>query len=278
MIANGFFAIPSGAESHFVTFGGNRIHYATIGQGARAFVFVHGWACHLGFWGGQVPALANHGKLVLIDLPGHGKSDKPETTYSMDFFAEAILAVLKDAAVDHATFIGHSMGAAVLCRVHHHAPEKFDGLVSVDGLLCKLPEKPETVRVLLGGLASPHYQAAARAFISSFFPIPGTEALRDCVTAEMLGTPQHVMLSAMTSMIHPQRPDWLLEKVNAPVIVLNAATDWWNADYEKYVHSLSPHSGYLALEGVGHFLMLEQSARFNALLAEKLGKCGLIAG
>ena len=92
-------------------------------------------ACNLGFWREQVPLLADQARLILIDLPGHGQSDKPQADYSMDFFAEAVLAVLRDAKVDKATFIGHSMGAAVLCRVHHHAPEKVAALVSVDGLL-----------------------------------------------------------------------------------------------------------------------------------------------
>ena len=118
------FASMADAQSHFVSIGANRIHYVTIGKGSRTFVFVHGWACNLGFWREQVPMLADKARLILIDLPGHGQSDKPQAKYTMDFFAEAVLAVLHDAGVDKAVFIGHSMGAAVLCRVYHHAPEK----------------------------------------------------------------------------------------------------------------------------------------------------------
>ena len=110
------------AQSHFISVGANRIHYVTVGHGNHAIVFVLGWACNLGFWREQVPALVDKGRLILIDLPGHGLSDKPQTAYSMDFFAEAVLAVLRDARVDKATFIGHSMGGAVVCRVYHHAP------------------------------------------------------------------------------------------------------------------------------------------------------------
>ena len=263
-------------ESHFISHGANRIHYVTVGKGSRAIVFIHGWACNLGFWREQVAALADKARLILIDLPGHGQSDKPQTAYTMDFFADAVLAVLRDAKVDKAIFIGHSMGGAVIARVYQLAPEKFAALVSVDGLLCRISGPPEEGRALVGGFASPQYREHAQGFISSLFPVPGTEALRDRATSEMLATPQHVMLGGMLAMLSPDQPDWILQKVNAPVIVINARTPWWNDAYENYVRSLSPQSDYRIMDGVGHFLMLEQPAAFNAMLVEKLQKLDLI--
>jgi pimeloyl-ACP methyl ester carboxylesterase len=277
MINNAPFASVTDAQSHFVSVGANRIHYVTAGKGSRTIVFVHGWACNLGFWREQVPVLAERARLIFIDLPGHGQSDKPQSAYTMDFFAGAVLAVLRDARVDKAVFTGHSMGAAVLCRVHHHAPEKFAALVSVDGLLRRLPGTEEEARSLIGGLASPHYLAHAKGFISTFFPIPGAEALRNRVTDEMLVTPQHVMLGAMLAMLDPDQPDWMLQKVNAPVLVINAPSPWWSGGYENYARSLSPQSDYVLMNDTGHFLMLEKPAQFNATLSSLLRKHDLIA-
>jgi len=271
------FASVADTQSHFASVGANRIHYVSLGKGSRTFVFVHGWACHHGFWREQVPLLSDMARLILIDLPGHGRSDQPQTACTMDFFAEAVLAVLRDAKVDRATFIGHSMGAAVLCRVHHHAPEKVAALVSVDGLLCRLPNPPAETRALLGALGSAHYLDHAKKFISDFFPVPGTEALRDRVTAEMLATPQPVMLSAMATMLDTKQPDWILRKVDTPIMVINARSPWWANGYEGYVRSLSPRVDYRALDGVGHFLMLEKPADFNAILLEMLQKFDLAA-
>jgi pimeloyl-ACP methyl ester carboxylesterase len=270
------FAGVKDAQSHYVSVAGNRIHYATAGRGEHTLVFVHGWACHLGFWREQVAALADKARLVLIDLPGHGQSDKPETVYTMDFFAEAVLAVLRDAKVEKATLIGHSMGGAVICRVHHHAPEKVAALVSVDGLLCRLSGTPAEGRALVGPFATPHYREHAVGFIRSLFPFPGAKVLCEQVTAEMLKTPQHVMLGGMLAMVSPDQPDWILPRVNAPVLVINARSDWWNADYENYVRSLSSQTDYRVMEGVSHFLMLERPAAFNALLGERLQKFALI--
>ena len=277
MTNNAPFASVADAQSHFVSVGARRIHYVTVGKGSRTIVFVHCWAGNLGFWREQVPMLADKARLILIDLPGHGQSDKPRTAYTLDFFAGAVLAVLRDAHVDKAIFIGHSMGAAVLCRVHHQAPEKFPALVSVDGLLCRPPGTPEEARALVGPFGSPQYLDHAKGFISAFFPVPGTEALRDHVMSEMLATPQHVMLGAMLGMFGPDQPDWILQKVNAPVVAINARSPWWNAGYERYVRSLSPQSDYVMIDGAGHFLMLEKPPEFNATLVEKLRKFDLIA-
>ena len=53
-----------------------KVHYKVLGRGEPTLVLVHGWTCNLGFWSGQAP-LASSVRIVLIDLPGHGESDKP---------------------------------------------------------------------------------------------------------------------------------------------------------------------------------------------------------
>jgi len=84
-------------ESHFARLGTNKIHYVTQGQGSNIIVFIHGWACNAGFWREQVPAFAGKSILVLVELPGHGESDKPEVDYTMEYFADAVIAVMRDA-------------------------------------------------------------------------------------------------------------------------------------------------------------------------------------
>lgn len=264
-------------KSHFISIGANRVHYVTTGKGNRTVVFVHCWAGNLGFWREQVSLLAGKARLIFIDLPGHGQSDKPQTAYTMDFFADAVLAVLNAEKVDKAIFIGHSMGGAVLCRAYHRAPEKFAALISVDGLLCRPPGTPEQARALVVPFSTPQYLDHAKGFISTFFPVPGSEMLRDRVMTEMLATPQHVMFGAMLGMFGEDQPDWILQKVNAPVAVINARSPWWNDRYEHYVRSLTPQADYVMMDSVGHFLMLEKPAEFNAALSSALEKFGVLA-
>jgi pimeloyl-ACP methyl ester carboxylesterase len=264
------------AQPHSVLFGTNKVHYLTLGQGRQTLLFVHGWACRGDFWRAQAPALESKARLILIDLPGHGQSDKPRTAYTMDYFARAVLAVLADAKVEKATLVGHSMGVPVICRAQALAAEKVSALVAVDGLLRRPTITPEQAEQFIGFYRTPDYREHATRFVRSFFPPSGADALRDRVVADMLQTPQHVMLGAMEGMFGPGQPAWDLPKVSFPLLVLNAQNPRWTAEYEAYVRGLSSQGEYRTIEGAGHFLMLEKPAEFNAALVELLQQHGLI--
>src|SRR6185436_20493675 len=126
---------PSLGLSHFAKLGSNKIHYVTAGRGTQPVVFIHGWSGDGDWWRYQVPALESQAKLILIDLPGHGESDKPQVPYSMEFFSKGVDAVLQDAKVSRATLVGFSLGTPVICRFYRDHPEKVQSLISVDGAL-----------------------------------------------------------------------------------------------------------------------------------------------
>lgn len=265
-------------KSHFAKFGTDKVHYVVEGKGSHTIIFVHGWAGNGGLWREQIPALASHARLILIDLPGHGQSDKPQTDYSMDFFADAVLAVMREAHVNKATLVGHSMGTPVICRVYAHAPERVAALVAVDGLLRRPQMSAEQRERFVAPFRTPEYREHTARFIGAMFPNPGTEALRDRVLSEMLATPQHVMRSSMENMFSLDQPAWDLPAgVSIPVLVVNTKSPMWTAEYEAYVRSLSPKTDYRVIEGAGHFLAQEKPAEFNAALTELLRKFNLMA-
>ena len=85
-------------RSKFARFENMRVHYADAGKGSEALVFVHGWTCNLDFWRMQTPVFAARSRVIAVDLPGHGASDKPQqVAYTMDLFARSVEAVMRDA-------------------------------------------------------------------------------------------------------------------------------------------------------------------------------------
>ena len=51
---------------------GVKIHYAIYGQGSPV-IFLHGGLANIDYWGNQVPAVAAHHTVILIDSRGHGR-------------------------------------------------------------------------------------------------------------------------------------------------------------------------------------------------------------
>src|SRR5882724_7943221 len=220
------------AKSHFASYGTNKVHYLTLGKGRQTIVFVHGWACNSAFWREQVPAFADKARVVLIDLPGHGKSDKPHTRYTMDFLAGAVLAVMQDARAKTAVLVGHSMGTAVICRVYAQAPGKVAALVVVDGFLRRNRRSPEEAEKFIGPYRTTSYRDRMARFVTDMFPYAGTEPLQKFTLSQMLETPQHVIVSAMEEpLVAADQPDWDLRRVNVPVLVIHAKSPFWTAEY-----------------------------------------------
>ena len=106
------------------------IEYEVTGQG-RPVVLLHGFPDSGRLWRHQVPALAAAGFRVIVpDLRGYGRSDKPEAieAYSMAFLAADVLAVLADLDIARAHVVGHDWGAALAWGLASLAPGRVDHL------------------------------------------------------------------------------------------------------------------------------------------------------
>jgi len=250
-----------------------RVHYQNYGEGKEAVVFVHGWSCNLNFWKANIPAFVHHSRVIAIDLPGHGESDKPQVIYSMDLFARAIDAALTDAGVERATLIGHSMGAPVIRQFYRKYPNKTRSLVIVDGSLRPFSDS-EQMKRFIEPLRGPNYKEQAGLMIGFI-----SQAMKDKKTVEeikaaMMSTPQHVMVGAMDAMMDDAI--WKQDKINAPALAVMAKQPQWDAEYEKFIRELVPGIDYQMWEGVSHFLMMDEPQKFNDTVLAFLKKNKLI--
>src|SRR5262249_15681904 len=126
-----------------------KAHSKSLGEGTTAVVFIHGWCCDHSVWRAQAAGLNGKVRMLFVDLPGYGKSDKPKTDYTMDLFAKGIDAVLQDAGVEHAILAGHSMGTPVVRHYDRLYPGKTKALVFVDGFLRPFTKDPAAAEKFL---------------------------------------------------------------------------------------------------------------------------------
>ena len=117
---------------HTLTFGGYRLSYETYGSGDRVLVWLHGLLLDANLSRHVARALAARGnRVVLLDLLGHGRSDKPRHAgmHRMDLYAEQVLCLLDELGVDQAVLGGVSLGANVSLLAAVRAPERIRGLI-----------------------------------------------------------------------------------------------------------------------------------------------------
>lgn len=259
-----FVAVPCAlaakdGESKFATLNGAKIHYKSYGQGRDGFVLVHGWSSNLEAWNYQIADLTKRGRVIALDLPGHGQSDKPQLAYTMDHFAAAIDAVMKDAKVERGVILGHSMGTPVARQFYRKYPNKTLAIVIVDGGLRPFGDKAMRDQ-FLNAFRSANYKEAGTQMFGQMTPMLSAED-KEKALASFHNTPQNVLLSAMESM--NDEALYTNDKINVPVLAILAKSPFWPPDTEQFLKGLAPDLELLWMEGVDHFLHQEKTKEFN---------------
>ena len=111
---------------------GHRLVYEAHGEGDRLIVYLHGLLLDADLNRGIARALAEQGnRVVLLDLLGHGRSDKPAhaSEYRMDLYVEQVIALLDALGADDAVLGGVSLGANVSLLAATAHPQQVRGLV-----------------------------------------------------------------------------------------------------------------------------------------------------
>lgn len=260
-------------ESRSAKLDGARIHYKTYGKGSEALVLIHGWSCNLDYWRDHVSDLAKRNRVIAIDLPGHGQSDKPQLAYSMDFFARVIDAVLRDAKVKRAVLVGHSMGTPVSRQFYRKYPQKTLAIVIVDGALRPFGDK-QMMEGFIAGLRGPNYKEAGKQMLAGMVGPKFSAELKERIQCSFLNTPQHVLVSAMEGMA--DESIWGQDKIDVPVLAIMAKSPFWPADTEQFYRSSAPSLDFQMWDGVGHFLMMEKPQQFSDAVIAFLNKNGLL--
>jgi pimeloyl-ACP methyl ester carboxylesterase len=114
------------------TWNGHRLAYESYGHSDRVLVLLHGLLMDARLNRGVARALASRGhRVVLLDLLGHGESDKPHhaAEYRVDVYTEQVVALLDHLGVERAVVGGLSLGANVSLQVAARHPERVQALV-----------------------------------------------------------------------------------------------------------------------------------------------------
>jgi pimeloyl-ACP methyl ester carboxylesterase len=263
------------APSRFAKSGDLKVHYKSLGEGKTAVVFVHGWCCDHTVWREQAAALDGKVRMLFIDLPGYGKSDKPRIDYTMDVFAKGVDAVLRDAGVEQAILVGHSMGTPVVRQFYRRFPGKTKALVFVDGRLQRFARDPAEAQKFLSMFKEETFKETAPKSLAAMLPPNTPAALRKQVETLVANTSPQVAVSSMRGMLLDEKV-WKEDPVKVPAQALMAKSPFWTEEYKKFVKKLVPDLDYREFDGVGHFLFMERPKAVNEALAEFLKKQGVV--
>jgi pimeloyl-ACP methyl ester carboxylesterase len=242
---------------------GVSIAYETLGAGTPALVFVHGWSCDRSYWEGQLEPFSRDFLVVALDLAGHGESGMDREEWTIRSYGADVATVVEVLELDRVILIGHSMGGDVVVDAARLLPGRVVGMVWVDtySQLGRV-RTPDQVEAFLAPLRADFADGTYTFVRRNLFPPTADPALVERVASDMASAPQEIALASLESSITNDRVvPGALEELDVPVVSLNPARS--NPD----VASLERHGVEVILvPDVGHFMMMEDPAAFNAIL------------
>lgn len=248
---------------------GVHIQYKLYGSGEALVVLIHGWSCDSNYWAAQVPALRDRYTVATVDLAGHGGSGANRADWSMGAFGEDVARVV-DALPQYrrVVLVGHSMGGPVAVEAARRLKGRVVGIIGVDTLRDVGQPKPSPEQ--LAAQIAPFekdFIGTTRAFLTNNFFTPQSDpVLVRRIVDDMTLAPPAVALGALRGLSAWEgRP--ALEDAAVPLVLMNAALPPTDG---KRIAGFVPRFELVEFDGLGHFLMMEDPARFNPELVARI--------
>lgn len=221
------------------------INYKDYGNKDKdAIVYLHGWGQNIQMMEPIANPFENTNRLIIIDLPGFGKSEEPTFAWTLNDYVEMIHELLKSLNIDNPYLIGHSFGGKI--SIIYASKYKVKKLV--------LLASPYKVKITK--------QSTKVKILKKIKKVPGLKTLAEVAKTRMgsvdyrNATPR--MREILVKHINTDVTE-LLSKIKCPTIAiwgtLDEAVPYQDGiDLDKYIKDF----GLVTYEGCTHYAYLER--------------------
>jgi len=250
---------------------GCTLHYEEYGHGAP-LILVHGLGSSTLDWEKQIPELSAHYRLIIPDVRGHGRSDKPRERYSIAGFAGDLIALIEHLNLGPAHVVGLSMGGMIGFQLAVDQPQLLKSLCIVNSAPeVKLRSADDyrqwfkrwsLMRLLSLG-------TIGKALGGRLFPKPEQGELRQKMAERWAKNDKRAYLASFDAIV-----GWgvqeRLSRVTCPTLIVSADRDYTPVALKEAYVKLLPKARLVVITDSRHATPLDQPHRFNQTLLEFL--------
>lgn len=249
-------------------------------------VLLHGWSCHGGFFQPQIEALSGQARVLVPDLPGHGKTGA-RLPLTIEAAADAVAELIASRNLSGVTLCGWSMGAHVsYSYAERHGTGRLRQIVAID-MSPKVLNAPDWPNGSLGGLDAkrnvlvleamvPDWpklapKVAERIFARGLVPDPKLLAFAGTEIEKADPNLLKPMWASLT--VQDFRP--FLTRLDIPLhLAFGARSALYGSGVHDWHAAHVPEVGLRIFDRSGHCPHLEEAAAFNTWLTDLLSKAG----
>lgn len=268
----------------FTTSDGVRLHYLEAGQGPT-LVMIPGWSQAAEQFCYQIEGLSDRFHCIVLDMRGHGESDKVDYGYKISRFAKDVIEVLTGLELSDVALLGHSMGCSVMWAYWDmFGPERLSKLILTDQspFLIANPAWSEAERLAAGAAFDlEEVVKNANALAGSDGATISGKLLRNMVTRNMPDAEFDWMLEcnlklprqhAAALLLNHCAQDWrdVIPRITLPTLVVGGKISVVPWQSQVWIHEQIPSSQLVLFEeseGGQHFMFIEGADKFNQVVA-----------
>ena len=240
------------------------VHSVSFGSGPGTLVGIAGSFANWEIWAPTFEQLSSRWRVVGFDHDGVGQTKVPTEQITRERHLETLFSVLDAQHVDRCVIAGDSNNATLALEAVLHQPERFSGVVIINGHAWGF-DTPDARRFVRG--LREHFDQTVEFFVQVVFPEADSDHLKawlaDIITRTGADAAARIVEMYFGLDLRPR-----LEAVNAPAMivhgVLDALTPTALDDAKQLARAL--RAELHLLDGVGHLPLLSRPIEVAALL------------
>ena len=267
---------------------GVKICYEIFGEGYPLFL-IHGFGAKKESWIAQVPELSKHFKVIRLDNRGAGKSDRPETEYTMEIFADDIKNLMDHLGIEKANVCGWSLGGMIVQNFVLKYPNRVNKVILINTNYgfpdASGPEVYKNMRLSELELKKEDLAKAWWSGTRSSFYIKfrkqmeadpskkwyGVWSAEDLIKESAINPPTAKDINMQAGALKTHNTFDRLDTIKNPTLILAASHDrLMSISSMEQIHEKIPNSTLVVIEKAGHSSPLEKTPEVNQNIIEFL--------
>jgi pimeloyl-ACP methyl ester carboxylesterase len=253
------------------------IAYNQYGNGDTTLLFVHGWCINKEYWNDQSKYFSDKYKVVTLDLPGFGRSDKNRTEWTFEKYTEDINEFIKAEKLKNVILIGHSMSGDILLLMDNKYPESIIGIVGIDNLKrpgVKFSEEESKQVEGFFAMMDSSFSGTGEVYTKGNLFTPSADtSIVNRVIKDFKNNDSVIAIKVLRSLFDvSQKEKEMMQQLKHTLYLVNSDPDTTHIDSLKKYCKASAEVVYV--HGTGHYPMIEKPAEFNSALEKVIRMIG----
>ncbi len=247
------------------------------GREGPPVMLIHGMGLHMHMWHGQLPPLEARFRVVRYDMLGHGESDKPVKTYTMDDLVDQALRLLNRLELERCALVGFSLGGMIGRAFALAHPDRISALAILNSAHARDAEQRQGMMERLEIALQSGLTATTEAALTRWFTEPFTARnppVIDRVRRWMNANDPEVYPLIYRILAEGDAPlaDAIAD-IDCPTLALACGEDHGNSpEMARQMAELIPDCQAVTVPGLRHMGLVENPPAINEVLVPFLEK------